>query len=327
LVRARIDRQRGGALIVVAAVVMLMVLAVFAKWTLLDIERKLTQQTGVGTTLSKIDTALANFVAQNKRLPCPADGTIASGVLNAGVETISPGPLPAKGTCNPATQINGVVPWVTLGLAESEASDPWNGRITYRVFPPLAMQAQAIAPSPIAPVPAPYGLMDMSACDPSGTSIAPVPITGLCGGFSTVTICTQCAPSVVPCNAANLGNCVSPAHYLLNKGIVVQDGNGTFLNNPATGTGAAYVLISHGSTGAGAYNKNGANGPLFSTQPGGIPAGTNEIQNSNNRTLTGNIFMDAQPNAAAGLTHFDDYLSHPTITTVLTSANLGPRAH
>src|SRR4051812_42865736 len=56
------------------------------------------------TKLTTIDTALANFVAQNKRLPCPADGTVASGTLNVGTEVM------VAGACNPVTQDNGVVP-------------------------------------------------------------------------------------------------------------------------------------------------------------------------------------------------------------------------
>lgn len=320
-------------MIVVVALVAIVFLAALANWAMLDIERKLGKQTGIGTTLTRIDTAMANFVALNKRLPCPANGTIASGALNVGVETLSAAGA-TKGTCIPANQVSGGVPWVTLGLAENDATDPWNGRITYRVFPPLAMQAQAIAPSPLTPVPPPYGLMDMTECDPSGTSVNPKPVTGLCGGYSTVTICTRCTPSVLPCDAANLGNCVSPAHYLANKGLIVQDGSGNFLNNPATGAGAAYVIISHGPTGAGAYNKNGTYQPGNIVIPNPLPppptlaAGTNEIPNRNNQPLTGaTIFMDAQPNSTLTAAHFDDYLSHPSIATVLNRANLGPRAH
>lgn len=65
---------------------MILFLAALAKWAMLDIERKLGQQTGSSAGLSKIDAALANFVAQYKRLPCPANGAIASGSPNAGIE-------------------------------------------------------------------------------------------------------------------------------------------------------------------------------------------------------------------------------------------------
>src|SRR4051812_38954815 len=68
----------------------------------------------VRSMLSVVDAALVNFVVQNRRLPCPADGTISSGVANAGVETL----VVATGICNPATEINGVVPWASLGISE-----------------------------------------------------------------------------------------------------------------------------------------------------------------------------------------------------------------
>jgi len=270
----------------------------------------------VVSKLSTLDTALANFVAQNKRLPCPANGTIASGAANAGMEN----PFPATGVCNPVAQTFGVVPWVTLGLSEDDATDPWFGRMTYRVDPALAQ----IAPS----------LMDMSNCDPAGTGV-----TGA-GGI--------CQSPTLPCVGS--AACTSPTNYLAGKGLDVWDGvNGAAgwavrQNNRAAGTGAAYVIISHGPTGAGAYNKNGAGGPLFQTQPGTlsipnpapppaiVPAGTDELPNFNGQAIAlpavqGTTYRDAPLNDIVTQTHFDDYLSHPTIMSVLNKANLGPRAH
>ncbi len=263
----------------------------------------------VRTQLNTLDTALANFVAKNRRLPCPAVGTIASGALNAGVEAISLGPPPVTnppvGDCNPITQINGVVPWVTLGLTESEGSDPWFGRISYRVDPVLARAA---------PFPA---LMNMSDCDPSGT--APAGAGGIC------------QIPIPPCTGA--AGCTSPTNYLTNKGLDVWNGVGAAIgwatreNNRAAGTGAAYVIISHGPSGTGAYNSSGI------LQPGSIVAGANnETQNLNNRVVAipsvlATTYRDAQLNDIAAAAHFDDYLSHPTIMSVLNKANLGPRAH
>lgn len=298
MVPARIDKQRGAVLIVVVGVVMIMFLAVLATWAMRDMERKLAKQTGVSAGLARIDSALANFVAQNRRLPCPANGSIASGVANAGVES----PFPPTGLCNPANQSNGVVPWVTLGISESDASDPWNGRITYRVQPALASSVAK--------------LMDMSWCDPAGAT------TGASG--LTLACTPACAGPA----------CMNPLNFLYSKGLQVQNGTGTWLNYPAppwpgaplppppNSTGAAYVLISHGPGGAGAYNKNGI------IQPGSAIVGTNEMPNRNNQPLTGaTVLMNAQPNSALTPAHFDDYLSHPTITDVLNEANLGPRVH
>ena len=265
--------------------------------------------------LDALDVALANFVAINKRLPCPADGSRPSGHVLAGVEGVS------NGNCTPALQSNGVLPWVTLGLTEVEASDPWHARLTYRVDPALA----AAAPQPL--------LMNMSNCDPSATGAAGA------GGI--------CIAPTLPCTGN--ANCTSPANYLAGKGLDVwnglNDANGwnARQNNTLTGTGAAYVLISHGPSGAGAYNGNGV------LQLGTIDPGINcEERNLNGLALAkpatqANAYCDGPLNDnAKGYiypvppppvqlprteVHFDDYMSHPTIMSVLNRAQLGPRAH
>ncbi|MCX7156834.1 MAG: type II secretion system protein [Rhodocyclales bacterium] len=254
----------------------------------------------VRTRLSVIDSALVNFVVQNRRLPCPADGTIATGVANAGVETL----VVATGLCAPATEISGVVPWVTLGISEDSATDPWSGRITYRVATNLAQAAPAV----------PNGVMDMSSCDPIGTAGVVSVLNPVCN----------------PAACVGGATCTSPQNFLNGKGLPVSDGNGNWLNNPivAPYTGAAYVLVSHGPSGTGSYNSSG------NLSPGTIASGTSEALNQNNLALmTGGVIatsyrdaplLDTPPVATQ---HFDDYLSYPTIMTVLQKANLGPRAH
>lgn len=73
--------------------------------------------------LDEIQEALIGFALSNGRLPCPADGTIATGQANAGVEDYNV----STNTCNIA---GGVVPWATLGVNETDA---WGRRFTYRV--------------------------------------------------------------------------------------------------------------------------------------------------------------------------------------------------
>jgi len=63
-----------------------------------------------------IKEAVVGFALVTGRLPCPADGTVASGVAGAGTEN-----------CGVAS---GVLPWATLGLPETDA---WNRRFTYQV--------------------------------------------------------------------------------------------------------------------------------------------------------------------------------------------------
>ncbi len=79
--------------------------------------------------LKGVHEALLGFAIANGRLPCPANGALASGTEN------KPG-----ATCGAA---EGVVPWADLGVPEL---DPWGRRLTYRVAmnfadDPAGMQA------------------------------------------------------------------------------------------------------------------------------------------------------------------------------------------
>jgi len=80
------------------------------------------------TRLAGVDAAIISFVAVQKRMPCPADGTLLSTDNNAGLE-IAPNAVTG---CN--AQTNGVVPWRTLGLGEQDATDGWDRRLTYRTW-------------------------------------------------------------------------------------------------------------------------------------------------------------------------------------------------
>ncbi len=303
-------RHAGFTLVEMAIVLVIIGLAAAMLLTagpaMLDVQKR----KAVRAQLDNIDNALARFVAVNRRLPCPTPGNFPSGSSGAGAEVV------AAGVCSPASQIMGVVPWVTLGLTEADIIDPWNGRITYRVDPALAASTL---------------LMNMSNCDPAATG----PATG---GI--------CVAPAAPC--AGSAACTSPANFLANKGLDVWDGQNDVAgyaarqNNRAAGTGAAYVLISHGPTGTGAYSARGAN----ATQPGAFTLGLHEEPNVNGIVLAlpatqNTAYRDAPLNDVRTLFvpppgpppplraefFFDDYLSHPTIMTVLNKASLGPRAH
>ncbi len=97
-------------------------------------------------TLQNIQAALNNFAIINKRLPCPADGSLA---IPSGLE----GPLTANGDCA-NNQADGIVPWVPLGLAPAATLDAWYDQITYRVGYGLTRT----------------GALDMTYCDPGGAA-------------------------------------------------------------------------------------------------------------------------------------------------------------
>ena len=80
--------------------------------------------------LADIREALLGFAVINGRFPCPGAATTASGVAGAGLEAAHD----AGGNCPNAS---GVVPWVTLGVPETDA---WGQRYTYRVTPAFAQR-------------------------------------------------------------------------------------------------------------------------------------------------------------------------------------------
>jgi type II secretory pathway pseudopilin PulG len=247
--------------------------------------------------MAGVETALALFVSQNQRLPCPANGQLAGTNANAGLEeSVAGTPL----TCNVAgvagSQQHGVVPWRALGLAEQDVTDGWGNRLTYRVDADFVTVAT----------------LNLTFCDPAGAKVAPEAYSaaaGFCDG--------ACTTATFP------ASCTRPSAVVLNQGLEIRNLAGTAVMSPALSTGAAYVVVSHGENARGAYNNlgvlQGASGPDW---------GTEEARNSADLALgVGTYYVDDFASYAAGAGHFDDVVLRPSILTVATKAQLGPRAH
>jgi prepilin-type N-terminal cleavage/methylation domain-containing protein len=248
-----------------------------------------TQKLSTTTTrIQAVDAAIVQFAMQRKRLPCPADGTLDSTNANAGAETAR---VPATG-CS-TNQAGGVVPWRALGLAESDVMDGWYHRLTYRIQPGLAADSA----------------LDMSWCDPAST-VTPIVATASCS---------------TACSSTALGSCTPPAAFLLTKGLQVKNVTGTTIMDPAANppTGAAYVVISAGSSGGGAYTPSGQVSPSTTVD------GTQEAKNYANVAYTAGVtyYVDDSISDGAGASHFDDIVSRPALLTVINKAGLGPRSH
>jgi type II secretory pathway pseudopilin PulG len=258
--------------------------------------------------LRAIEAAIVSFVTVNGRLPCPADGSQLSSAANAGLEVRD-----ANGDCT--SQTTGVVPWRTLGVAEIDASDSSNRRLTYRAGFGLARDNG----------------MDMTACDPAGTGPAIFPAT-------ISTICTAAMGCSATCNSlcsiSNLASCTPPATFLgqykglrVRSGLVADSNSQELMDNRTTpiSQGAAFVLISHGRNGAGAYNTGSGN--LTDPTSGGLA----EQQNANglglgNADTSAWYAIDTDYAEGTGENRFDDLVIRPSIMKVVLQSQRGPRS-
>ncbi len=282
-------RERGFTLVEILVVLIILAVVITMAAAVTRGIAASQQQTLTVTRLATVDAAIIQFVAAQRRMPCPADGTLDSTANNAGLEIA---PDPALG-CN--SQTNGVVPWRTLGLTEQDATDGWYRRFTFRTDPKLGI-------APLGGVP---GYMDMSLCDPVGSE-----------GINPKTTCNTA------CTSSALGSCTPPVNFLNGKGLSVQNLAGAVLMDPnaATPTGAAYVTISAGSTGGGGYLNSGTLGVSSTTD------GTKEQLNYASAGLQA-VYYDDTISSTPGTGHFDDLVSRPSVYTVITKAALGPRSH
>jgi prepilin-type N-terminal cleavage/methylation domain-containing protein len=113
---------QSGFTLVELTIVMLIVSILLAGVMMpLSMQMEVRRYADTKKTMDQINEALIGFVIAKGKLPCPADPTLADGVANAGV---------ARATCAAGGTNVGVIPWVTLGVPET---DEWGGRFTYRV--------------------------------------------------------------------------------------------------------------------------------------------------------------------------------------------------
>jgi prepilin-type N-terminal cleavage/methylation domain-containing protein len=275
--------RRGFTLVEILIVVVILGLIMAMAAVLLRSISATQKRSVTATRLANIEAALVQFVMVQRRLPCPADGTQPA--------STGGGEMWAAGACT-GNQQNGVVPWRTLGLSAADATDGWDRRITYRVGSALVVD----------------NAMNLSWCDPAGTG-------GLVSGVCSTT-CASSAPA----------NCTPPTAYLNGKGLRVKNLALADVMNPdgipptVPPTGAAYVLVSHGESGGGAYLDTGALATSTSTD------GTEEQRNYASAAL-GAYYVDGEVSDNPGTGHFDDVVVRPTILGVAAKAGLGPRSH
>lgn len=181
------------------------------------------------------------------------------------------------------TNRDGVVPWVSLGLRADDALDAWGRKISYRVYDgPTGMTRDRGA--------------DMTDCDTVESS----PATPTAPNFQ----CTA-AHDVLPGPGA--GTYLDPA---IRPGLGVRVGG-------VNQTQMAWVLISHGSSGQGAWLPGGGRVP--------VPASADELVNAQAPAIPpapSVPFVQRDENvvdldSASAPAHFDDLLLFETISQLI----------
>ena len=114
-------RQPGFTLIELAIVLVIVALLASGLMMGMTAQRTSAENTDAQRQLDNIREALLGYAMAKGNLPCPANPALTSSDVTVGTED-RPSPSSA---CN---RIYGVIPWVTLGLPET---DPWGRRFTY----------------------------------------------------------------------------------------------------------------------------------------------------------------------------------------------------
>lgn len=301
----RFKNQRGVALILVALVAVFM--GVFATLGLgvlrlkdgpdIEKETRLVQKRALNH--------LASFVHMNDRLPCPADPSVNRTDTDFGLED-RPGP----GT--PCQRVEGIYPFLSLGLNERDALDGWGRFFTYRISPVFSNND----PGQIADT----GVDVYSECLSRGIWITETThVQTRENGTEETAVNVNRNPRKAKFCCPNNG---SDGFAADNTDIEMRTANGADLIQPRTGfngrtsapsqfadiddfvdppTGNvsawAFVLLSHGSNGAGAFLVNG-------TTDRDDSAVGDEDENADGD----NVFIDRSANRVVGAAYYDDML-------------------
>lgn len=322
----KIHHQQGLSLLEMAVIILIISILIVSSVRLTRPYWQMAQVNSTNSKLEAIDKALAQFARQYGRLPCP------SNPLAAGPEPFgTPRNSGVNGTevtnrCNSTVLSNtdnmgafyGIVPFRTLGLLEVDVRDGWGNYITYAVSPIAAGRDGDSAPG--------TGNNDQihAYCRQrhwldrdTTTSVNHLNLrkANLCCPYyddnsgpqtNNITITDATGFSVlIPSQSTNLLDYTIPTARSASVSPLTQ----AILTATATATGTsqfiAYVLVSHGQNGSGAFTGRAA--PL---QYAPASMGINETENSDFDATF--VLRNLSTNIASVDGYYDDILSWKT---------------
>jgi len=214
-------KSKGFSLVELA--VALAIIALLLAGALIPLSTQIDVRNSADTqrSMDLIREAIIGFAQANGRLPCPANGGTPAGTIDT---TTWPTPIAAgaeqwNAGANVCYTVIGVVPWTTLGVAETDA---WGRRFTYRVSPAFA-----------------DGFAASTWSTTTGTSPA-----------SAGTQSTACTPTPTPASPTTFALCTLGDIAVFTRGAANT-------NAVQLGTALPAIFISHGKNGFGAWQTNG----------------------------------------------------------------------
>ena len=249
---------------------------------------------------------LAIYAQRNNRIPCPADldpenidqptgAEVGSGVDGTLVPAISL--TPPKGCRKgPSGGFNeGIVPYRTLGLSKQDVLDGYGNYLTYRVNPLFARDPT----DPTSVVHNRCRVQQGTSLDwvVAGANVNPARARFCCGGMGNAAV-LQMLYGISIKNAAgvsiwDISRDATVSHYdSVDTAYTAQPVFDPFLHNV---TFIAFVLVSHGDRGGGAFTGGGR-------QPADMSTGAGEAENFNGD----NVFVSDRRVGKIGIAHYDD---------------------
>ena len=237
--------SRGKGFSLVELAVAVAIIALLLAGALIPLSTQIDVRSGADTqrSMESIRDAIIGFAQANGRLPCPANGATPAGTVdtttwgtpvNAGAEQWDPN----NKWCYIAF---GVVPWTTLGVAETDA---WGHRFSYRVSPAFADGNSA-------------------STWVSSTTLTNPPSAG------NQSPTWPCAPIPLPAAPTSFALCT------LGDIAVFTRGDATTTAVPL-GSALPAIFISHGKNGFGAWQTNGTR---LNPMPAGNDEAANALGN------------------------------------------------